>query len=88
MYAFSLLQTLQQLTYHHFVWAQDLLGAEGGGVGGGQLLGMRVALHGRVVLLARESAGAETVDIAVVEWDGGGETDLPVGLLRRFVIPV
>ena len=62
-------------------WEQDPVGAEGSGFEGGQLVGRRVVVHGRIVLLAREGGRAGGGDIAVVEWDGGGEADLPVGLL-------
>ena len=51
-------------------------------IGAGRLLGRRVVVTGRVVLLARECGRAEAGDIAVVEWDGGGEAELPVGHLR------
>ena len=45
-----------------------------------RLLGRRVVLRGRVVLLAREGrAGGH--DTAVVELDGGGEAEVPIGLL-------
>ena len=54
----------------------------GVGIGSGRLLGRRVVVTGRVVLLAREGGRAEAGDIAVVEWDGGGEAELPVGHLR------
>ena len=59
-------------------WAQDPTV----GIGAGRLLGRRVVVTGRVVLLAREGGRAEAGDIAVVEWDIGGEAELPVGHLR------
>ena len=62
-------------------WTQDPVGPGGGGGGAGRLLGRRVVQRGRVVLLAREGVEAGSDDTAVVEWDGGGETEVPVSLL-------
>ena len=62
-------------------WTQDPVGPGGGGSGSGRLLGRRVVQRGRVVLLAREGLEAGSDDTAVVEWDGGGETEVPVSLL-------
>ena len=62
-------------------WTQDAVGPGGVGGGAGRLRGRRVVMRGRVVLLAREGGGGGGEDTAVVEWDGGGQAEVPVGLL-------